>query len=807
MFRLASLSNVLRARFTQTSSRKLSRCFSSQVPFVLSLEVEDALRTRRPVVALESTIYTHGFPYPENVALALALEAVVYENGGVPATIAVVEGKAHVGLTPDELTRITTSADDPTTMKVSRRDLPYILGLGIAGKKLNGGTTVAGTMILAQAAGIKVFGTGGLGGVHRGGQDSMDISADLTELGRTNVAVVSSGCKSFLDIPRTLEYLETQGAGVFTFADGRTGDIDFPAFWTRDSGIKSPMVVQNERDAAAMIYSQNPFPNPSGLLFANPIPEEFSIPKAKIDIAIEQAVQEAADQGFHGHRNTPFILARIKELTKGNSLPANEALIKSNVARATRIAVEYETLRKQFDGSVGSDVKVSVPGNFITRHISSTPAAKSHQATKVAPVNSPAILELNNTDSTPASVDVVVAGSVAIDLSCNYSSSREGKTKGHEVFPQMHTSNIASMTRSIGGVGHNVALAVHRAGGNLSVRLQTVIADDSPGKLVLEKMASEGLSIAGVRRLPAMDKDGNSLNSTAEYVAVNDAKKDLVIAMADMSILTNVHEDSFINFMAGSPKWVVVDGNWTARTIRHLSTTAKAAGAKVIFEPVSTVKATGLIEPVGRETLHLFPHNKVDMASPNQYELEAMHAAAKKHELFESERWWTIIDSLGIPSTGARDRFVALAGAKLTDMGIPVETIQLLPFIPTLLTKLGSEGVLLTELLKPQDPRLTDPDAAPYILSRCNNGSTEVGGVYMRLFPALKLTTDVVSVNGVGDTFLGVLIAGLAKGLPLDEKLINVAQRGAVLTLGSVEAVSPELSILSDALDALPKLA
>lgn len=218
-------------------------------------------------------------------------------------------------------------------------------------------------MFLAHRAGIKVFGTGGLGGVHRGGQDTMDVSADLTELGRTPVAVVSSGCKSFLDIPRTLEYLETQGAGVFTFADGRTGDIDLPAFYTRDSGIKSPQVVQNEKEAAAMICeqdfavhdleltqtadSQNFFWGSSGLLFANPIPEEFSIPKNEIDFAIEQAVKEAAEQGFHGHANTPFILARIKELTKGNSLPANRALIESNVAVATRVAVELSQIREE----------------------------------------------------------------------------------------------------------------------------------------------------------------------------------------------------------------------------------------------------------------------------------------------------------------------------------------------------------------------------------------------------------------------------------------------------------------------------
>ncbi|KAI9645475.1 hypothetical protein NHQ30_006214 [Ciborinia camelliae] len=313
--------------------------------FQMSEEVREAINSKKPIVALESAIYTHGYSYPDNVKLALDLENIVRVNGGIPATIGILDGVARVGLNEEELIAVTSAAGKPETMKVSRRDLSYILGMGIAGRKLTGGTTVAGTMILARKAGISVFGTGGLGGVHRGGQDSMDISADLTELGRTPVAVISSGCKSFLDIPRTLEYLETQGAGVFTFADGRTGSIDYPAFYTRDSGVRSPMVIQNAEEAAAIIYAQDFYKTASGFHFANPIPEQFSLPKSEIDHAINQAVQDAAEQGIHGHANTPFILARIKELTKGTSVAANRALIESNIKMATRVAVELSRLR------------------------------------------------------------------------------------------------------------------------------------------------------------------------------------------------------------------------------------------------------------------------------------------------------------------------------------------------------------------------------------------------------------------------------------------------------------------------------
>lgn len=199
-------------------------------------------------------------------------------------------------------------------------------------------------MLLARLAGIRIFGTGGLGGVHRGGHDSMDVSADLTELGRTRVAVISSGCKGFLDLPRTLEFLETQGCHVSTFADGRTGDIEFPAFWARDSGVKSPSVVQNEKEAAAVILAQERLGIESGLLFANPIPEEFGIPAPEMQTIIEQVVREADEQGFHGNRNTPYILGRLKELMGTKAVDANKALVTSNIIRASNISVELSRL-------------------------------------------------------------------------------------------------------------------------------------------------------------------------------------------------------------------------------------------------------------------------------------------------------------------------------------------------------------------------------------------------------------------------------------------------------------------------------
>ncbi|XMA20659.1 hypothetical protein WAI453_013450 [Rhynchosporium graminicola] len=794
----------------------------------LASEVSTALGSNQPVVALESTIYTHGFPYPANVDLALGLEEIVRSNGAVPATIGILKGKARIGMTKEEVIELASSAGKPDTMKVSRRDLPYILGNGLLGREYTGGTTVSATMILAYRSGIKVFGTGGLGGVHRGGEDSMDISADLTELGRTPIAVVASGCKSFLDIPRTLEYLETQGATVCTFADGRIGDIDFPAFYTRDSGVKSHAVFYNAREAASMIYAQEVLGNfrsghsgmHSGLLFANPIPVEFSIPKAEIDIAINQAVKEAAEQGFHGSANTPFILARIKDLTKGNSLPANKALIESNVTMAARIAVQLAALRRT-QGHLsrkGKDPqyrgKASDQGKQFAV-VDKPPAAQNKIG--APPENTGQSSEIVGEDTQEESIapkretradhSIYVFGSVAVDLSCDHTPLEEAGVQTNSDSPQMHTSNIAAIVPSIGGVGHNVALAAHRASGDSAVQLRSFVADDLAGSSVLSALGEEGLDTSGVKTLPSkLSETHRTAYRTAQYIAINDQKKDLVLAMADMSLFAIISPKPLM--MAGSSpslKWVVVDANWSRSNIKALFKYYHNINAKIAYEPVSAAKSVLIFEPDSTSKLQPFPNNTIDLATPNQHELAAMHAAAKKNEFFESQEWWTAIDALGIPSSGARDRFVQITNRNLTDQGIPIQVIQLLPFIPTILTKLGAEGVLLTSLLKPDDSRLTDPDSAPFILSRCANGSKEIGGVYMRLFPAAEVLEDVVSVNGVGDTFLGVLIAGLAKGVKLDDKLIDVAQRGAVMTLRSKEAVSPHLGELKEELNWLAR--
>ncbi|KAL0214708.1 hypothetical protein P9112_006892 [Eukaryota sp. TZLM1-RC] len=294
-------------------------------------EVQNALDNGIPVVALESTIITHGMPYPKNIECALEVEQVVRDNGSIPATIAIVDGKIHIGL--DRPTLESLGKGGPKVTKASRRDLPFVIM-----KSLSAGTTVATTMLLAQAAGIKVFATGGIGGVSRGYDTVLDVSADLPEFAKSKVMVVSAGCKSIMDIPNTLEYLETEGIPVVGFQTS-----DFPSFYSRSSGLKVPLVVDSAEEAARL-YHVTQQTTPCGILLANPIPQENEIPNEEIGPIIDEALKECKEQGFGGKDLTPFMLKRIVEKTGGKSLTCNIALVKNNAKVASLISVELAKL-------------------------------------------------------------------------------------------------------------------------------------------------------------------------------------------------------------------------------------------------------------------------------------------------------------------------------------------------------------------------------------------------------------------------------------------------------------------------------
>lgn len=289
-------------------------------------EVEAALKENKPIVALESTIISHGMPYPRNVETALNVEKIVRDNGAIPATIAILKGKLKVGLTKDEIEYL---GNNDKVIKTSRRDIPYIVA-----NKLDGTTTVATTMIIADLANIKVFVTGGIGGVHRGAEKTFDISADLQELAKTNVAVVCAGAKSILNIGLTLEYLETFGVPVIGFCTN-----EFPAFYTRKSGFKVDYNVDNIEELANVIKTKWDLGLNGGIIIANPIPKQYQMDYNIITNAINQAVQEAEEKGIHGKESTPFLLAKIKEITGGDSLEANIQLVYHNALVGAQLAV------------------------------------------------------------------------------------------------------------------------------------------------------------------------------------------------------------------------------------------------------------------------------------------------------------------------------------------------------------------------------------------------------------------------------------------------------------------------------------
>ena len=290
-------------------------------------EIRDALAAGRPVVALESTIISHGMPYPENLKFAADVEAVIRAEGAVPATLAVIQGRCQVGCGPDELAIL---ARGDGIAKVSRRDLPVLVARGATGA-----TTVAATMIIAAMAGIKVFATGGIGGVHRGGENTMDISADLQELAHTPVAVVCAGCKSILDIGRTLEYLETYGVPVLCM-----GTRQFPAFYCKESGFLADTACATPADAASILRAKWTLGLGGGVLIANPIPDQYAMDPVRMNAVIDQALQEADRRHIHGKDITPFLLAYIKDTTGGDSLASNIQLAFHNARVAARIAVE-----------------------------------------------------------------------------------------------------------------------------------------------------------------------------------------------------------------------------------------------------------------------------------------------------------------------------------------------------------------------------------------------------------------------------------------------------------------------------------
>ncbi|KAM3870523.1 uncharacterized protein ACN63O_005641 [Diretmus argenteus] len=483
--------------------------------------VSQALAEHRPVVALESTIITHGMPYPHNLSTAKEVEAIVRAEGATPATVGVIQGHVHVGLSSEELDHLARST---TSLKVSRRDLPYAISKG-----LSGGTTVSGTMIAAYKAGIPVFVTGGIGGVHRDGENSLDISADLTELGRTPIAVVSAGVKSILDIGRTLEFLETQGVCVATYGTSNS----FPAFFSPQSGFTSPYHVCNAEEAAELIAGSLSLGLQTGLLFAVPIPEEQAAAGQQIQEAIQTAVAEARAEGIRGRDVTPFILQKVNELTEGKSLQANIALIHNNA-------------------KVGGQIACALSQHMKERKLRHT---TRHHGER----------------SSDSQSNVVVIGGINVDFIA------KGKAE-KLLFGQ---TNPGSVCQSFGGVGRNIADCLSRL--NHRPLFISAMGTDLHSEAVLNHC--KHMNTSGVARLQEQ--------STATYCAVITERGELSLGLGDMDIHQHISEQYVSQFetQLSSASLVCLDGNIPVSTVDYVCSIAKKHAVNVWYEPTDSDKA------------------------------------------------------------------------------------------------------------------------------------------------------------------------------------------------------------------------
>ena len=391
--------------------------------------------------------------------------------------------------------------------------------------------------------------------------------------------------------------------------------------------------------------------------------------------------------------------------------------------------------------------------------------------------------------------EVIVAGALAVDFSCDYAPFSE---TADQIEPLAHTSNPAVINQSLGGVAHNIAKAVHLLGA--SVNLYSAVGDDFSGRAAVSQLQGENMSIAGIEVLPLPAR-------TAQYVAINNANKDLALAMADMSILETIPQATVSELatalFSGSSRRAsvfVADANWSSANLHAWLQAARHSSATTIFKPVSTAKATRIFPPPSSSstnTLNLFPNPLADIITPNTYELTALHDFAHQASHFEHADWFPVIDAIGIPSSGLRVPLAITTTSEIVDQGIPQQAIKLLPFFPTILTKLGPQGVLMVKLLAANAPELHDDSERQYVLARNMSGHKDIGGLYVRLFPPERVlpAEEVVSVNGIGDTFCGALAVGLVGGARV-QHVIDFAQRAASLSLRSRESVSPELKTL-----------
>lgn len=728
-------------------TRKLA---TKSFPLRISPEITQAIHENVPVVSLESTIITHGFPFPANLEMAREVEHKIRSNGCIPATCAFIEGVPYVGLNDVQIEML---AELKAANKVSRRDIGVTMAQG-----LNGGTTIAGTMILSHMAGIDVFATGGLGGVHRDGHITMDVSADLTELSRTPVTVVCAGPKLILDIPRTMEFLETQGVFVGTYNDDGRSQVDIPGFFCRSSGVKSPYSFSSWREIASIIHNQNGIMGlSSGNLVCVPPPRGSSLSSEFIEQIIMEANAEAVTNGVKGKDLTPFLLKKIASATDGKSVECNKQFVINNAEAACSIAKELCELK--VSGSASEEKQVGFQPSTGLK-LFKTKSGNNALEQEILHEK----VEKLETKRVADKVDTVIIGLVALDTICSLQQE-----------PIMADSNPGKMTASLGGVGYNVSLAHGYGLENQNIkttyRFVSAVGDDLAGKSILKGLQDLGQDISGIKVCEA--------KSSAQYNAILDPRGELVLACADMKIFESTHilEHMKQELKRAQPRLVVVDCNLLAKALDSIFATVGQMPMKptVIVEPTSKPKLARLGQ-VNSNRLQVFPNNIVLLITPTVAELEQIHSSFSQRELFDDyDSWFPALDSLGIDSV-FREKLTALSlkfpGLKeLMKRGTFQQAFQVLPYVPHILVKLGKHGCVLIKLSTNVNDYKSVPTTSQYLptVTLISSGKTHEDekkfGIVIEYYdiPEENKHIDIVNVTGAGDSFLGYLSSSLLK--------------------------------------------
>ncbi|KAK6359828.1 hypothetical protein TWF696_000964 [Orbilia brochopaga] len=656
----------------------------------VSRDIFIAMSRKMPIVGLETAIYTHGFPKPDNFDLALEMEEMVRANGAVPATIGILNGQIYVGMTKDQLKELTESAGSENTIKISQRDIAY--SVGQLGPPMNGGTTIAATIKIAALSGIRVVATGGLGGVHKGGESSMDVSADLAVLGREKINLVTSGMKSFLDTARTLEYLETQGVFVSTF--GKRGEkVDIPGFYSRESGHPSPHVVESPEEAGRIAFYSDMLKLDSGNVFFNPIPEEFEIPKSEMDPIIESAVEKS--KSITGKDNTPAVLNEILKQTEGRSVAANRQLVLNNAKIGAQLAVhirKYEDelvdakMAKKLEGAkkkaTVDTLKKSVPrkeqdaqptsdtsetsttpgigGNLVRPSIGATGRNSAGSYPDISGTRSYSTATTSKEESLKRAV-FSDADNTKSTRKANLNQSTEStevrkvaNAAGKPVAQFSDTPDTGGIL-VVGGVGvdyvgtfthkrlqkasapGNIKLSVGGVAKNVAATIQQIGEGNTPVRF----LTAVGKDSAGLMVLQDLKRIGLSVEDvevkensrTAGYMALHERRSgNLALALSDAQIVYNIRPERVVAAIEKyQPEIVCFDLNLHIDTIEALCKTAKANGAIVVCEPTSALK----IHKLGAllQKFEPYPNHFIDILAPNELEMREL----EKHSIYKAQ--------------------------------------------------------------------------------------------------------------------------------------------------------------------------